>query len=215
MIKVWDARPLTPALLAEREALGLVEFLRSKRLTKQRAVESLRSNRTINELVRQEALALVEIYWKGAVHQQASQLVTSLFHKEMVKRDVIEKVGKDDTLSDEVRREAVVLAEGWRVDPEDSNHASWAVVSNPGAETPAYRLALSQAEQACQLAPDNGSYLNTLGVAQYRVGQYQQALESLLRSEKLNAIQSQGSQPADLAFLARIIHQGGFALDLV
>jgi hypothetical protein len=50
--------------------------------------------------------------------------------------------------------------------------------------------------------------LNTLGVAQYRVGRYDDALATLTKSEKLNATK-EGSLPADLAFLAMTQHQLG------
>jgi tetratricopeptide (TPR) repeat protein len=46
-------------------------------------------------------------------------------------------------------------------------------------------------------------------MAQYRVGQYQQALEALSRSDKLNAIQFLSSLPTNLAFLAMTYHQLG------
>jgi Flp pilus assembly protein TadD len=47
-------------------------------------------------------------------------------------------------------------------------------------------------------------FLNTLGVAQYRVGQYQTALDTLLRADKMN----QGI-PEDVAFLAMAHHRLG------
>jgi len=69
-----------------------------------------------------------------------------------------------------------------------------------------YRKALRYSEEACQLEPENGNILNTLGVAYYRVGNYEKALDVLSRSVKLNAIPDKGSHPADLAFLA-MAHQ--------
>jgi tetratricopeptide (TPR) repeat protein len=58
--------------------------------------------------------------------------------------------------------------------------------------------------------PDNGVYLNTLGVAQYRLGQYDQAIATLTRSDKLNSKQFGGqSHPADVAFLAMAHHRLG------
>jgi hypothetical protein len=48
-------------------------------------------------------------------------------------------------------------------------------------------LALGAAEFACRREPHNGFYLNTFGVAQYRAGQYPQALATLQRSHALNA----------------------------
>ena len=46
--------------------------------------------------------------------------------------------------------------------------------------------ALRLAEAACRLEPKHGYYVNTLGVAQYRAGQYAEALATLTRSEPLN-----------------------------
>src|SRR5262249_39833044 len=54
-----------------------------------------------------------------------------------------------------------------------------------------------------------GDYLNTLGVAQYRVGQYPEALETLTRADRLNGAHSKTPQPPDLAFLALTQHQLG------
>jgi Tfp pilus assembly protein PilF len=68
--------------------------------------------------------------------------------------------------------------------------------------------ALRQAEVAVRLAPGNAPILNTLGVAQYRVGRYADALATLTKSEKLNATQ-EGPHPADLAFLTMVRHRLG------
>src|SRR5262249_16914572 len=57
---------------------------------------------------------------------------------------------------------------------------------------------LRRAEAACQHEPNNDTYLNTLGVAQYRVGLLREALATLRRSNALSG----GSDPANLAFLA-------------
>jgi WD40 repeat protein/tRNA A-37 threonylcarbamoyl transferase component Bud32 len=91
----------------------------------------------------------------------------------------------------------------WGTDPNYVlNELSWAVVRNPGAAAAAYREALLQAEEACRLVPDDGNIVNTLGVAQYRAGHYQQAVATLLRSDRLNTANWHGSIPGDLAFLA-------------
>ena len=74
-----------------------------------------------------------------------------------------------------------------------------------------YRKALRYSEEACQLEPENGDLLNTLGVAYYRVGNYEKALDVLARSDKINALRDKGSHPADLAFLAMAHQQLGHA----
>ena len=82
------------------------------------------------------------------------------------------------------------------------NNASWTVVAKPGADAAAYRQALLQAEEASRLAPNDHTFLNTLGVAQYRLEKYREAVETLTHSDQLHAARNGGSVPADLAFLA-------------
>ena len=65
-----------------------------------------------------------------------------------------------------------------------------------------YRKALRYSEEACQLEPENGDFLNTLGVAYYRVGNYERRWTCSSRSDKINALRDKGSHPTDLAFLA-------------
>jgi tetratricopeptide (TPR) repeat protein len=56
----------------------------------------------------------------------------------------------------------------------------------PGAVSPEqYRRGLRLAEKVCRLQPDNQLFLTTLGAAQYRVGQYRQALATLARAEQI------------------------------
>jgi tetratricopeptide (TPR) repeat protein len=92
--------------------------------------------------------------------------------------------------------------------PEQLNEAAWLVVRSPQAAPDAYARALEQAEAAVKFAPGNGNILNTLGVAQYRMGRYADALATLTKSEKMNATKA-GSHPADLAFLAMAQHHLG------
>jgi hypothetical protein len=181
----------------EREARGLVESLFSKELVMTQVVEQVRANRTISEPVRQKALALAEVYWKGEVHRQAFRLVQSLFAETGLKPKVIDSLRKDATIGEEVRQESLALAEHWRVDPFMLDQLTWTVIRKPGADAVAYRLALLQAEVACRLG--GGGSLMTLGLAQYRVGQYQQAVDTLSQYEQ-QAVH--GSIPSHLAILA-------------
>src|SRR5262249_60711433 len=58
-IQVFDARPLTPEILAEREALGQLEFLYARPLRQADVIEHLNNSPTITPAARQRALALV------------------------------------------------------------------------------------------------------------------------------------------------------------
>ena len=61
-VKLRDARPLTPEVGVEREAVGLLEFLFAKPLCRAAVVEHLHNSSTIRPQVRQKALSLVSRY---------------------------------------------------------------------------------------------------------------------------------------------------------
>jgi WD domain, G-beta repeat len=74
-VKIWDARPLTPELFIEREALGLLEHLFAKPLCKADVIDYLRSAPTISRPTRDKALALIDGYreeTKPEAYQQAA-----------------------------------------------------------------------------------------------------------------------------------------------
>ncbi len=155
-VKVWDARPLTPDTPAEHEALGILDFLFAKPLSKTDALEYVRNSPTLRPQARQLALALAERY----------------------------------------REES---------DPDRFHRASREVVRRPYLNAVSYHFALRQAETACRLAPQQTEYPITLGMAQYRAGQYPQALATLTQAGQHHA----KTMPAALAFLAMTQHQLG------
>jgi WD40 repeat protein len=78
------------------------------------------------------------------------------------------------------------------------NNQAWRLVTGPeGQRNPAQALELIQ--KALERQPDNGLFLNTLGVAQYRKGQYAAAVVTLEKSLAASKGQSDGF---DLFFLA-------------
>jgi hypothetical protein len=138
--------------------------------------------------------------------RRALALVEPLFGKLLMREDVLKSLRDDAALREPVRTQALMLAERYRVDATRLNNASWSVVRLPDAEAAAYRLALRQAETACRQSPEYGVFLNTLGVAQYRVGQYREAVATLTHADELDSVTDQGSTPAELAFLAMAQH---------
>jgi WD40 repeat protein/tRNA A-37 threonylcarbamoyl transferase component Bud32 len=141
--------------------------------------------------------------------REAYRVVVSLFDSLVTKAAVLEHLAGDSHLTKAVRDEASARAERYIQDPSQLNNASWQVVRQPGIPEADYHHALLQAEEACRLAPGNGLLLNTLGVAQYRAGQYQAALKTLTASDKVQSPLLKGSHPADLAFLAMANYQVG------
>jgi hypothetical protein len=208
-VRVWDATALTPQALVEREARGLLRFLFAKPLPTDAVVAALRSDPTISDAVRQQALAWAAPYGRRLAEHEAQSLVSPLFAKLMLRTDVLASIRSQDSLSEPVRRAALNLAESWPENADGLNNASWAVVRRQDAGAEEVRQALRFAEGACRLEPRNGLYLNTLGVASYRAGKFPEALATLTHADQLNAPAHKTSIPADLAFLAMAEHQLG------
>jgi hypothetical protein len=150
-----------------------------------------------------EALTVPEAVWR----QRALVIqVDSLFAELPLREEVLAALRQDRTLEEADRTFAVEVAQSHGEDVRSLNEAAWKVVKGRDAGKQDYARALHFAEAAVRSAPLNSFLLNTLGVAQYRVGRYADALATLTKSEKLNATK-QGSHPADLAFLAMTQHQ--------
>ncbi len=145
-------------------------------------------------------------------HRRATiQMVADLFGQMPLRADVLERLQTLPGMSPSRRQEALAVAQTYQENPEELNNLAWQLVKLPGGEISGYRKALRFSEEACQLEPEKGYFLNTLGVAYYRVGNYEKALDVLSRSDKMNAVKDKGSHPADLAFLAMAHHQLGHA----
>jgi hypothetical protein len=210
-IKVWDARPLTPELRRQREALGLLEYLCPRSPSKEKVRERLAADKGITQEVRKEALARLDEYWARYLRAEVSPLVARLFAQGLLRAEVLEKIKADPTFSDAVRQQALPLAKQESENAAALNNRSWSIVRRPDAKAQEYEAALRQAEAACRAKPENGDCLNTLGVAQYRAARYAEAIATLTRSEKHNQARPSGSYPSDLAFLAlahaKLVHK--------
>ncbi len=138
-------------------------------------------------------------------------VVNSTWEQAPLRNEMLRRIRDDKFLNGEDRIRALAIAEQYpeQAEPLELNAASWQVVRFSGEAEP-LRFALHLAEAACRAQPNNGTYLNTLGVAQYRCGNYEDALKTLTRSDELNS-ESRLSIPEDLAFLAMAHHQLGNA----
>ena len=64
-VKVWDARPRTPELRAQSQARGLLTVHRDRVKSLEELQAEIRSDQTINEMVRKQALDWSELFWKN------------------------------------------------------------------------------------------------------------------------------------------------------
>jgi eukaryotic-like serine/threonine-protein kinase len=209
-VKLWDATPLTQELNVLHDARSVIEFLFAQSMPVAEVVARIRNDPTLNDAVRQRAFELAAQYGHGLVLHEAERLVESMFEKGMLRTEALESLRTDSSLTEPVRKQALVLVAQIPENPVKLDDASWNVVNRPGAMATAYGRALRQAEAACRLIPDYGGFLTTLGVAQYRVGNYPEAVATLTRAEQINAPTKGGaSSPMDLAFLALAQHRLG------
>ncbi|MCI0465093.1 MAG: hypothetical protein L0Z62_49865, partial [Gemmataceae bacterium] len=142
----------------------------------------------------------------GRGEREALSLVAALVAKPLCRADIRDYLHRAPAVSAEARQLALSLVDRYReeTDPARYHQAAWELVRQPYLNAVQYGFALRQAETACRRAPEQGKYWTTLGVAQYRVGQYLEARATLTRADAIN-----GGIPADLAFLAMTHHQLG------
>jgi hypothetical protein len=69
-VKLWDARPWTPELRAESQARGYLTMHRDRVKSLEELQASIRSDKTISDLVRKQALDWSELFWKNRQPQQ-------------------------------------------------------------------------------------------------------------------------------------------------
>lgn len=78
------------------------------------------------------------------------------------------------------------------------NQIAWFLATTPDPQHRDPTHAVELAKKAVELAPQDGAISNTLGVAQYRAGEWQAAIEALEKSMKLRS----GGDASDWFFLA-------------
>jgi eukaryotic-like serine/threonine-protein kinase len=132
----------------------------------------------------------------------AAPRVADLFRSLMLKNDVIDQIRRDAKLDESLRAASLQIAERTPEHPMILNNTSWMIARESNRTPDDYRRALRYAEAACRLAPQESTFIKTLGVARYRAGQYREALADLNRSLELNSPRYGGPIPADLAFVA-------------
>jgi len=120
-VRIWEATAHIPEARVEREALGLVEYLYSRPSAEAEIRQSILSDRTISEPVRQRALAFAELFETGQVEKQALGLVMRLYAESALKTKVIEGIRKEKTIDERVRQRALTLAEGLKDDSSPLN----------------------------------------------------------------------------------------------
>jgi WD40 repeat protein/serine/threonine protein kinase len=136
--------------------------------------------------------------------------VQDLFAEFVLRDEVLGALSRDASLGDGEREFAAQVARNHSEGSSQAlNELAWQVVRERDCDLQSYARALRQAEAAARAKPMYSYSLSTLGIAQYRVGQYAAALATLTKSDHLHTIALNRPLSADLAFLAMAQHQLG------
>jgi WD40 repeat protein len=198
-IRLWDTATGKELLTLKGHAFGIVGVAFSP---DGRRLASTGQDTTVRVW---EALPVPDTLW----HQrELVRRVESLLAEHLLREKVLAVLHNDSRLDEADRQFAHEMAQTSREDPRGWNDKAWNIVKFPRGSSYTYGRALYQAESALRLLPEDRNILNTLGVAQYRVGRYPDALTTLTKAEKLPAAK-EDSLPTSLAFLAMTQHQLG------
>ncbi|MHC4539384.1 MAG: protein kinase domain-containing protein [Planctomycetota bacterium] len=153
---------------------------------------------------------LPEQYEPRQIAERAREVVNRLHSEYAFYHEVVKRLVNDATLAGSVRRVALQIADARRWEDTDKLRTeSWEIISSLDQNTEAYQIALEKAELANRLEPNDPSTLSTLGAAQYRVGAYENALETLRNAEEMRSDGGREHNPANVAFMAMAYHRLG------
>ncbi len=130
-----------------------------------------------------------------------------------VSADVLARARENASIPADIRSLVVEQAAARGDQANWLNSSAWGFVQYPNQPIATYERGLRMAEAAVRVMPDYQSYLNTLGVAQYRVGRHAEAAATFERCNELNAASGAGPSAYDVVFLAMAYQGMGRATD--
>jgi WD40 repeat protein len=167
---LWDARPLTPDLLASREAHGRVDGLLARPLLPDEAAEALRRDRTITEAVRRVALNLLDQHVQGAIGPEWSSRLNEAAWEIVRRRDEPEE---------RYRRALCLATEANRREPE-----RYAFLNTLGValyRCGRYPEARDRLTKSAEMNHGSAQDLAFLAMSQHQLGQKAAARATLTR----------------------------------
>ena len=206
---LWDAGIRDPSSEVERteDPRPCRKAVRPVQRATGRRLRALGTDQTISEDVRRQAAELVGSFAKSRLERRALERVSALSKDLPDDDDVAFSLCADPSLTEAERVRALELARLLSEHTMRRLGAAFRIVAGTGGAAERYNLARTWAEAAARDYPDQWPVVLTLGISQYRTGQYREALETLERSGRLP-----GCSPVVYGYLA-IVHaklgQGG------
>ena len=133
----------------------------------------------------------------------ARNIVDQLHETHGLYHEVIDQLEADTTLDEPVRKVALQIANSRKIeDVEMLVKQGWEVVNSPDKDIDVYKSIVDKAQKVARSESKNYSILRTLGVGQYRIGAYNEALETLNNAEKIRTDNNLEPDPYNMAFIA-------------
>lgn len=153
-------------------------------------------------IVRFETSVSKEVRRERRVVDLARAALRDVWTRDSLVSDMIEAVRAKPNLSEDVREMAILLARGRGEQTNHLNSGVWSTVRFGSAEPAVARRMVRQALRVNEIWPNNHSFVNTLGVAQYRAGDFEDAIATFRRGMEIGKSRFPVGHPSDLTFLA-------------
>jgi hypothetical protein len=134
--------------------------------------------------------------------RDAHNVIANLVLKPLLKDEILDQLPQMKTISEPLRQEASTLAASLENVSYVLALAAGDILDHPDRSEEEYRRALRWIEEANRVAPNDGPNLTSLGLAYYRLGQYENAKATLQKSFEINASGYFIPPAYDLIFLA-------------
>jgi len=150
----------------------------------------------------------LEVRRKGVA---ARKIINKLYKEQGFYHKVIDKLQTEKALDETVSKVAMQIANSRkREDALKLRRQAWVTAILSDEDMTSYQEALAKAEKANDWEPNDPDVLDTLGIAQYRLGSYEKALKTLTKSARILSDAGEESDPWNLAFKAMTLHRTGW-----
>jgi WD40 repeat protein len=146
----------------------------------------------------------------SAIEKEAAGLMQALIDVPLRKPDMVAYLSATPLISDPVRELALEYVKSYREDsdPQVYYEACWKLLSQRYLNSFQYRFALMQARAACELGGKKRDCHLALGLAHFRLGDFEPALE-ILNQIEVDAEDDSATQVIRLALVAMAQYQLG------
>ncbi|MFH1999464.1 MAG: protein kinase [Planctomycetota bacterium] len=122
----------------------------------------------------------IEYFLLTPEEEALNKRIDLLFNQRKKGAEIRDQIYREEPIPIDLHPFAEGLINLHEEDPFELNRKAWKfLVSLRENKKESYKEPLEEAERACALSPGNGTYEQTLGVAQYRYDHYEEALTSL------------------------------------